>query len=176
MTTEEFKELLSGFEIYWESQNIEGNEKIIVGGRDKFSTNVDLGTSKSIPPNVEFLNNGWINLDRLESLSSGIIFRNMGYVTLESLKDLPSDTVFENGTLVYLESLETLPFNFTFNNRSGVNLNSIKKIPSGVQFGNQVNHVVFNKFSLFLKDFDFGIEGISDIKILNKMISLGLFE
>jgi hypothetical protein len=117
---------------------------------------VDLRDLTSLPPGVVF-NNGWaVNLTSLTSLPPGVEFRNEGYVYLSSLTSLPPNMEFRNEGYVGLESLTSLPPGVVFNNRGYVYLRSL--IRGGFQ------------------DWEGNIYGIDSNRLLNKMISLGLFE
>jgi hypothetical protein len=59
----------------------------------------------SLPPDVEFRNEGHVYLSNLTSLSPGVVFKNVGYVDLGSLTSLPPGVVFNNSGSVYLGSL-----------------------------------------------------------------------
>jgi hypothetical protein len=128
MTREEFIEVLKkkGY-----SYMIVGGKIIVTRGGD-----VHLSSLTSLPPNVEFGNEGYVWLNSLTSLPPGVSFRNRGDVGLDALTSLPLGVVFENRGTVYLDSL------------------------TGGRF----------------YDWKGNIEGINEKRLLNKMISIGLFE
>jgi hypothetical protein len=100
-------------------------------------------------------------------------FYHQGKVILNSLTSLPSGVKFKNREGVYLDSLTSIPPGVEFNNGGSVNLRSISSISPGVEFT--------NKYNVYLGTLSFGkwegnIEGINYKRLLNKMISLGLFE
>ena len=99
---------------------------------------------------------GSVNLMVLPSLPPDVVFRNKGCVYLNSLTSLPPDVVFINGGSVYLNSLTSIPPGIVFNNGWDVNLDSL----TGDWFS----------------EWKGNIEGIDSKRLLNKMISLGLFE
>ena len=99
---------------------------------------------------------GDVYLNALTSLPPGVEFRNKDHVGLESLTSLPPGVVFKNGGYVYLRSLTSLPPDVEFNNGGDVWL---RDIIGGF----------FNKWKG-------NIEGVDEKRLLNKMISLGLFE
>jgi hypothetical protein len=99
---------------------------------------------------------GLVNLKSLQTLPQGIEFNNRGDVHLRSLQTLPQGIVFNNGGAVNLMSLQTLPQGIVFNNGGAVNLMSLTR---GWFSGWQGN-----------------IGGIDFKRLLNKMISLGLFD
>ena len=97
MTREEFIEVLDekGY-----SYKIVG-DKIVV----THHWYVDLRDLTSLPPDVEFRNEGDVGLNTLTSLPPGVEFRNKGDVWLQSLKTIPPVVEFKNGDDVYLNSL-----------------------------------------------------------------------
>ena len=99
---------------------------------------------------------GNVYLNALTSLPPGVEFRNKDHVGLESLTSLPPGVVFKNGGYVYLRSLTSLPPGVEFNNGGDV---WVRDIIGGF----------FNKWKG-------NIEGVDEKRLLNKMISLGLFE
>ena len=99
---------------------------------------------------------GNVYLNALTSLPPGVEFRNKDHVGLESLTSLPPGVVFKNGGYVYLRSLTSLPPDVEFNNGGDV---WVRDIIGGF----------FNKWKG-------NIEGVGPNKLLNKMISLGIFE
>ena len=99
---------------------------------------------------------GDVYLNALTSLPPGVEFRNKDHVGLESLTSLPPGVVFKNEGYVYLRSLTSLPPDVEFNNGGDV---WVRDIIGGF----------FNKWKG-------NIEGVDEKRLLNKMISLGLFE
>ena len=83
-------------------------------------------------------------------------FRNEGYVSLNSLTSLPPGVEFRNERYVSLNSLTSLPPGVEFKNRGDVYLRSL--IRGGFQ------------------DWEGNIKGIDSKRLLNFMISKGLFE
>jgi hypothetical protein len=150
MTREEFIEELKerGY-----SYEIEGN-KIVVTHKGT----VYLSSLTSLPPGVEFRNRGDAYLPSLTSISSDVKFNNEGYVNLSSLTSLPPGVEFRNeGWWINLESLTSLPPGVEFRNEGWwINLESL----TGGTFDEWIGN----------------IEGIDSQRLLNKMISLGLFE
>ena len=102
--------------------------------------------------------------------------KNGGSVDLSALTTLPAGVEFKNGGGVYLYYLTTLPAGVEFKNGGGVWLESLKTLPSGVEFKNggyvRLNSLVGGKFS----DWIGNIEGINSKRLLNVMISKGVFE
>ena len=100
-----------------------------------------------------------VHLNSLTSLPPGVVFNNKGSVYLRSLTSLPPGVEFNNknkGGYVSLQSLESLPPDVVFNNVGDVNLRSI--------IGGIFDHWKGN------------IKGINSIRLLNVMISKGIFE
>jgi hypothetical protein len=147
MTREEFIKVLDDKGYSYE---IEGNKIVVIGGY------VGLESLTSLPPGVVFRNRGDVYLDSLTSLPPGVVFENRGNVYLRSLTSLPRGVVFRNGGYVYLESLTSLPPGVEFNNGGGVYLESL--------------------IGGYFNDWKGNIDGIDEKILLNKMISLGLFE
>ena len=85
-----------------------------------------------------------------------VIVTGDGYVDLRSLTSLPPGVVFKNGGGVDLGALTSLPPGVVFNNEGSVYLGSL--------VGGSFNRWKGN------------IEGIDSKRLLNVMISLGLFE
>ena len=157
----------------------------------KFKNNggVSLNSLKTIPSGVVFDNNGNVDLNSLETISPDTIFGNrIWYVHLESLKTLPLGVKFKINGGVELDSLETLPSGFIFNG-GDVDLPSLKSIPRDVVFDISNSSTVFlpslmkerKRTILAISSFAFddwsgNIEGIGSNRLLNKMISDGLFD
>jgi hypothetical protein len=133
------------------SHKIEGDKIVVTREGD-----VHLSSLTSLPPDVEFRNEGYVYLDRLTSLPPGSAFKNEGHVNLRSLISIPPDVEFKNV--------------------GNINLDSITSLPPGVEFKHRGNvyfkYLMGGRFSDWRGD----IEGIDSKRLLNKMISLGLFE
>jgi hypothetical protein len=99
MTREEFVGILNKEGCPY---NIEGDKIVVVGG---LIGGFIFGSLETIPPEVVFMNKGYVSLDLLKTISPGVEFRNNGNVFLNSLKTLPPGVVFKNGGDVYLGSL-----------------------------------------------------------------------
>lgn len=89
-------------------------------------------------------------------IPSGIEFENNGYVYLDSLKKLPPDIKFKNSGSVSLFSLESISPGVVFENGRGIFLDHWG-IDTRIHWG-------------------LGIQGIKRHKILNEMISYGIFD
>ena len=105
-----------------------------------------------------------------------IVVTYRGYVDLESLTSLPPGVVFEIPLDVYLESLTSLPAGVEFRNEGSVFLNSLTRIPSDFQFKNEGDVYLESLIGGWFKYWSGNIEGIEPKRLLNKMISIGLFD
>ena len=148
MTREGFIEELEGREYSYE---IEG-DKIVVTRKGE----VFLDSLTSLPHGVEFNNKGEVYLDSLKSLPHGVEFNNKGLVDLSSLTSLPPGVEFNNKGYVYLESLTSLPPGVEFNNKEDVRLDSL--------------------VGGWFDEWKGNIKGVDSNRLLNVMISKGLFE
>ena len=97
-----------------------------------------------------------VDLGSLETIPPGVEFRNTRGVYLNRLKTISSGVVFKNGMDVWLGSLETLPSGVEFMNGDDVHLNSL----IGGWFAKS----------------GCNIHGIEHKRLLNFMISKGIFE
>ena len=147
MTREEFIKVLDdkGY-----SYEIQGDKIVVTHDR-----NVYLHALTSLPPGVEFRNEGTVILESLTSLPPGVVFRNEGFVDLNALTSLPPGVVFENRRGVYLSSLTSIPPGVEFNNRGGVALESL----TGGGFD----------------EWEDNIDDIDSERLLNLMIKRGMF-
>jgi hypothetical protein len=106
-----------------------------------------------------------------------VITRPSG-IFLDHRKNLPPDIVFGRPAGdVYLQNLTSLPHGVEFRNRGDVYLESIKSISPGVVFDNggriaNLGLIVGG----WLEEWKGNIEGIDPKRLLDKMISLGLFD
>ena len=103
-------------------------------------------------------------LDYITSLPSGVEFRNDANVNLASLKSLPPGTKFNNGGYVWLRSLKSFPADVTFSKKNPEQDQDIKDVQLGSITGG------------WFSSWEGNIEGIHSGILLNKMISLGLFD
>ena len=97
-------------------------------------------------------------------------------IWLKSLTSLPPGVEFRNGGSVNLESLTSLPPVIVFNNKWDVNLDSLPSIPPGIVFNNGWDVYLESLTGDWFSEWKGNIEGIDSNRLLNKMISLGLFE
>jgi hypothetical protein len=133
------------------SHKIEGDKIVVTREGD-----VHLGSLTSLPPDVEFRNEGYVYLDRLTSLPPGAAFKNEGHVNLRSLISIPPDVEFKNV--------------------GNINLDSITSLPPGVEFKHRGNVYFKSLMGGRFSDWRGDIEGIDSKRLLNKMISIGLFD
>ena len=77
---------------------------------------------------------------------------------------------------VHLSSLTSLPPDVEFKNRDYVFLNSLTSISPGVEFRNGGGVSFESLMDGFFDDWKGNIKGIDSKRLLNKMISLGLFD
>ena len=153
---------------------IEG-DKIIVTYTTRLRS-VDLTKLRSLPPGVVFENNGHVWLDLLESLPPGVEFKNIGDVVLDSLGNLSSVVVFENRGNVDLPVLTSLTLGVEFSNEGNVDLPQLTSIPPGVKFSNKSYVYLKSLVGGYFHDWRGNIKGINSNRLLNLMISKGLFE
>ena len=105
-----------------------------------------------------------------------IIVTHKGSVWLNSLTSLPPGVEFENGGGVYLDALTSLPPGVEFKNWSGVNLNSLTSLPPGVVFRNGGFISLSSLTGDYFNRWEGNIEGVNSKRLLNLMISKGIFE
>ena len=146
MTREEFIKELDDLEYSYE---IEG-DKIIVTHSE---SHVDLNHLTHIPPNIIFNNVMDVDLESIKYVPPGVEFRNEGSVYLASVISISPDSIFNNGWAIDLGPLKKIPPSVVFNNKGWVNLD---------WFGSSW-------------EWRGNIKGIGGNRLLNKMISLELF-
>ena len=98
-----------------------------------------------------------------------------GSVNLGSLETLPPGVEFKNGATVWLQSLETLPSDVVFRNGGNVRLHSLETLPPGVVFRNEGDVDLYSLIGGWLGDWSGNIEEVDSNRLLNSMISKGLF-
>ena len=145
---EEFIKLLDDNEYSYEIQG----DKIIV----TYGGFVSLDSHTSLPPGVEFRSGGDVYLDYLTSLSPGVEFNNK--------------------RSVWLNSLTSLSPGVKFNNRGNVWLNYVTSLPPGVEFNNEGSVLLNSLIGGLFNEWNGNIEGIDSKRLLNFMISKGVFE
>ena len=105
-----------------------------------------------------------------------IVVTHGGDVDLDSLETLPPGVGFKNGRDVFLKSLTSLPPGVEFKNGGRVYLSSLTSLPPGVEFENGGGVYLRSLMRRWFGDWEGNIEGIRSNRLLNKMISLGLFD
>ena len=174
MTREEFIRVLEDIKGY--SYEIEDAKIVITEDGDVYLDSMDEDEElKTLPPGVVFMNKGIAWLTSLKKLPPGVGFMNGGDVDLDSLKTLPPGVVFRNEANVNLYSLKTLSHGVVFRNGDDVNLDSLEKIPLGVGFKNGGDVNLGQIFRVWLQDWSGNIEGVDSKRLLNLMISKGVF-
>jgi len=103
-------------------------------------------------------------------------FKNRGGVWLASLTSIPPGVVFKNANDVYLGALTSLPPGVVFRNRGYVYLESLTSLPPGAVFENRGDVYLESLIGGYFDDWKGNIDGIDPKRLLNKMISLGLFD
>jgi len=154
MTREEFIEVLDkkGY-----SYEIEGDKIVVTHYADIY-----LNSLKTLSLSVEFKNDGDVCLNSLKTLLPGVEFKNEGYVGLNSLKTLSPGVEFKNDGDVWLVGLKTLPPGVEFKNGEDVCLKS------------WIGREGWNNNGWF-DDWEGNIKGIDSKRLLNLMISKGMF-
>jgi len=129
-----------------------GVDKIIIGGDDIYSNLITY-----IPDNVEFNNNGYLELSSLKEMGNNIIFNNHGYVWLSSLNKMGNNLPKGRRN------------NIKFNNKGNVNLYSIIWFDTfSVNFTNNVENVFFGEELFWGNEFAYQLYNIrGKFKIYN---------
>jgi hypothetical protein len=97
-------------------------------------------------------------------------------VDLGPLETIPSGVVFKNRGWVYLGFLKTIPYGVEFRNEGYVNLYSLQAIHPDVEFSNDNGIYLSSLIGGWFNEWeDNNIEGINNKRLLNLMISKGLF-
>ena len=104
-----------------------------------------------------------------------IVVTHEGDVNLNSLTSLPPGVEFNNRGSVLLYSLKTLPLGVEFNNEEEIFLDSVTSLPPGVEFKNGGDVYLNDLIDGYFDDWPGNIEGIDSKRLLNFMISKGMF-
>ena len=104
-----------------------------------------------------------------------IVVTHEGRVDLRSLQTLPTSVEFMNGGYVDLDSLKTLPPGVVFMNGGDVDLRSLETLPPGVVFKNRGSAYLNPLIEGWFNNWNGNMEGIDSKRLLNLMISKGLF-
>jgi hypothetical protein len=105
-----------------------------------------------------------------------IVVTYRGSVFLDSLTSLPPDVEFRNDRGVYLESLTSLPAGVVFRNGGHVFLRSLTSLSPDVEFNNKGYVLLDSLTGDYFNRWEGNIEGVNSKRLLNKMITLGLFD
>jgi hypothetical protein len=105
-----------------------------------------------------------------------IVITDVYTIYLDSLTSLPPGVVFENFSSVHLDSLTSLPPGIVFDNEGDVFLNSLTSLPPDVVFDNKRDVRLESLIGGWFSDWKGNIKGIDRKRLLNKMISIGIFE
>ena len=106
-----------------------------------------------------------LDLSDLKTIPPNVIFRNVGNVNLSSIVEIPRGVEFENHSFVYLASLRKIDPSVRFSGSC-----SIVSRLLGAEICED------GSFKNGFKFFTFGVKGINDVRIVNMMVGLGLFE
>jgi hypothetical protein len=104
-----------------------------------------------------------------------IIVTSKETVWLDSLTSIPPGVVFSNGGDVYLDALTSLPPGVEFSNGGNVYLDALTSLPSGVEFSNGGDVNLDALIGEWIFEWKGNIEGIDSNRLLNLMISKGMF-
>jgi hypothetical protein len=99
-----------------------------------------------------------------------------GVVSLRALTSLPPGVEFENGGSVNLRALTSLPPGVEFRNGGRVDLNALTSLSPGVVFRNKGDVKLDSLTRDWFSKWKGNIKGIDSMRLLNSMISKGLFE
>jgi hypothetical protein len=105
-----------------------------------------------------------------------IVVTHKGYVFFRSLTGLPSGVEFGNEGAISLPSLTSIPSGVEFRNRGSVGLRSLTGLSPGMKFSNEGDVFLESLIGEWFGRWSGNIEGIGSKRLLNKMISIGLFD
>lgn len=92
------------------------------------------------------------------------------------LESIPSDVIFRNPGYVDLLYIDNIPTGAEFRNKGDVRFSSATSIERGVHFNNHGEVYLKSIFGSWAHYWEGAIEGIGTNRLLNKMISIGLFD
>ena len=99
---------------------------------------------------------------------------NSEFISLIELEDIPSGVVFKNRGSVILEPLTSLPPGIKFQNKGNTYLDSVTSISPGVEINSYTTRME-SLIGGYFDDWEGNIEVIGEERLLNRMISLGIF-
>ena len=105
-----------------------------------------------------------------------VVTHKNAIMLLNDLVSIPSDVEFNTEDNLYLYGLKDLPSGVIFNNDGNIVLDSLKSISPGVAFNNSGDIRLESLTGCWFWEWNGNIDGIDEKRLLNKMISLGLFE
>jgi|LauGreSBDMM110SN_4_FD.fasta_scaffold250780_1 hypothetical protein len=111
--------------------------------------------------NLVITHGGNLYLERVESIPPNTEFRSGGYSSFGSCN-------------LYLQSLKSIPLGTKFSNMGGVYLNSIDNITPGIIFPHGFIQIK-PMMGIWFQNWEGHIDGIDSTRLLNKMVSIGLF-
>ena len=92
------------------------------------------------------------------------------------LGSIPSDVIFRNPGYVDLLYIDNIPSGVEFRNKGDLRFSSVTSIEKGVHFNNNGEVYLKSIFGSWAHYWEGAIEGIGTNRLLNKMISIGLFD
>jgi hypothetical protein len=164
MTQEEFIQSMIDAGYAGDFYKIEGDKLIITySGRT-------IKLRSEISPGIIFRNNGDVHLLGCETLPEGTVFENEGTVDISNVKEIPKGTIFSNGGYATFPRCSSISSGVKFINGGDVYFGPLRLICPSVKFLNS-GKISILEWTLFSQ-----MEGIDSKKILDKMISIGLFQ
>ena len=97
-------------------------------------------------------------------------------ILFNNFNSIPSGVEFNNKGVVYLYELKDLQSGVMFNNKGDIVLDSIKNISPDAKFNNSGNIRLEFLDGIWFDKWNGNIKGIGYKRLLNKMVSLGLFD
>ncbi len=92
------------------------------------------------------------------------------------IKSIPPNVEFNNKGPIIFWDLDNISSGVEFNNGGHIFLEDLKSIPRGVEFNNEGSIQLRSLIGDWFENWKGNIKGIDRKRLLNKMISLGLFE
>ena len=143
--------------------SLQGNKIIITGSKD-FTIGID-----GIPPGVVFNNSGVVDIP-IDHVSDDVEFNNGGYVNLSYVISIGKNVKFKNNGNVFLgKHLNRINSSVEFNNSGAI----YTFIISGMKLGDILDDF---SYDIQVDDWQGNIEGVDSTRLMNLMISKGLFD
>ena len=105
-----------------------------------------------------------------------VVTHDGSIILFNNFNSIPSGVEFNSKGVVYLYELKDIPSGVIFNNKGDILLSSTESISGGVKFNNSGDTRLDSLTGGWFYDWNGNIEGIDEKRLLNKMISLGLFD